>query len=89
MHKGWPTANRLAHAPSYARHAVAHTRNLVESCTGSTGHLQLAKTLEVYTHASGSAQRDAANMLEDQLLPNVPKLENGGTTAEEPSQVGQ
>ena len=36
------------------------------------GHSHMATTLEVYTHASGSAQRDAVNMLADQLFPNVP-----------------
>jgi L,D-transpeptidase YcbB len=29
-----------------------------------------------YSHASGSAQRDAVNLLEQQLFPNVPKLES-------------
>ena len=34
----------------------------------------MATTLEVYTHASGSAQRDAVNLLENQLFPSVPKF---------------
>ena len=41
--------------------------------------------LEVYAHASGSAQRDAVNMLADQLFPNVPKLDGSGNTAQEES----
>src|SRR5262245_28580772 len=35
----------------------------------------MATTLDIYTHANGSAQRDALNLLEEQLFPNVPKLE--------------
>jgi integrase len=38
------------------------------------GHARMATTLEVYTHASASAQREAVILLEDQLFPNVPKL---------------
>src|SRR5260370_17714524 len=49
------------------------------------GHSHMATTLEIYTHASGSAQRDAVNLLEEQLFPNVPKLENSGTIAEKES----
>ena len=39
------------------------------------GHSHMATTLEVYTHASASVQRDAVNLLENQLFPNVPKFE--------------
>jgi hypothetical protein len=41
----------------------------------------LATTLEVYTHASVIAQREAVNLLESQLFPSVPKktVEGGGT----------
>ena len=38
----------------------------------------MATTLEVYTHASGSAQRDAVNLLEDncsQMFPSSTKVE--------------
>jgi hypothetical protein len=49
----------------------------------------MATTLEVYTHASGSAQRDAVNLLEEQLFPNVPKLESCGSIAETESQLVQ
>ena len=49
----------------------------------------MATTLGVYTHASASAQRDAVNLLEDQLFPNVPKLASRGNTAEEKPQVLQ
>ena len=35
MQESWSTANRLARASSHAWHAVAFTRDAVESCTGS------------------------------------------------------
>ena len=38
------------------------------------GHSHLSTTLEVYTHASASAQRQAVDQLENQLFPNVPKF---------------
>jgi len=38
------------------------------------GHSHMTTTLEVYTHASGSAQRQAVELLENQLFPNVPKF---------------
>ena len=39
------------------------------------GHSHMATTLEVYTHASVSAQRDAVNLLEDQLFPSSTEVE--------------
>jgi integrase len=53
------------------------------------GHSHMATTLEIYTHASGSAQRDAVNPLEEQLFPNVPKLESCRSIAEKESQLVQ
>jgi integrase len=53
------------------------------------GHSHMATTLEVYTHSSASAQRDAVNLLEDQLFPIVPKFENSGNTTQEQTQVIQ
>jgi len=53
------------------------------------GHSHMATTLEIYTHASGSAQRDAVNLLEEQLFPNVPKLESCRSIAEKESQLVQ
>jgi integrase len=38
------------------------------------GHSHMTTTLEVYTHASASAQRQAVEQLENQLFPNVPKF---------------
>ena len=37
------------------------------------GHSHMSTTLEVYTHASASAQRQAVDQLESQLFPIVPK----------------
>jgi len=53
------------------------------------GHSHMATTLEVYTHATVCARRDAMNLLEGQLFPNVPKLEKSGNTAQEESQLVQ
>ncbi len=47
--------------------------NSFESAQAQLGHSHMATTLEIYTHARGSAQRDAVNLLEEQLFPNVPK----------------
>jgi hypothetical protein len=34
----------------------------------------MATTLEIYTHASVSAQQQAVTLLENQLFPSVPKI---------------
>jgi len=78
-------------------HALRHTHGTLLHAQGTPlkvaqaqlGHSHMATTLEVYTHASGSAQRDAVNMLADQLFPNVPKLDGSGNTAQEEPQVIQ
>jgi len=62
---------------------------LLKVAQAQLGHSHMAMTLEVYTHASGSAQRDAVNMLADQLFPNVPKLNGSGNTTQEEHQVIQ
>ncbi len=38
------------------------------------GHSDMTTTLQVYTHASGSAQRQAVDHLESLLFPSVPKF---------------
>ena len=38
------------------------------------GHSHMTTTLEIYTHASANAQRQAVEQLENQLFPNVPKF---------------
>jgi len=46
----------------------------------------MATTLQIYTHTSGSAQRDAVNLLQERLFPNVPKLKSCGNIAESANQ---
>jgi integrase len=78
-------------------HALRHTHGTLLHAQGTPlkvaqaqlGHSHMATTLEVYTHTSGSAQRDAVNLLADQLFSNGPKLYGGGNTALEEPQVIQ
>jgi Phage integrase family len=65
-------------------HTLRHTHGTLLHSQGTPlkvaqaplGHSHMATTLDVYAHASVTAQRDAVNLLEGQLFPNVPKLEN-------------
>jgi S-adenosylmethionine/arginine decarboxylase-like enzyme len=43
----------------------------------------MATTLDVYTHSSVIAQRQAVNLLDEQLFPNVPKKEDGSEVGRE------
>jgi integrase len=78
-------------------HTLRHTHGILLHSRGTPlkvaqaqlGHSHMATTLDIYTHASGSAQRDAVNLLEGQLFPNVPKLETCGNIAETESQLVQ
>ena len=78
-------------------HSLRHTHGTLLHSQGTPlkvaqaqlGHSHMATTLDIYTHASGSAQRDAVNLLEEQLFPNVPKLESCGSMAETESQLVQ
>jgi integrase len=78
-------------------HTLRHTHGTLLHSQGTPlkvaqaqlGHSHMATTLDIYTHASGSAQRDAVNLLEEQLFPNVPKLESCGSVAETESQLVQ
>jgi hypothetical protein len=45
----------------------------------------MATTLEVYIHSSVNEQREAVNLLDGQLLPIVPKKENGTESSGEPA----
>jgi integrase len=42
------------------------------------GHSHMTTTLQIYTHASGSAQRQAVDQLEALLFPIVPKSGEAG-----------
>jgi len=63
-------------------HALRHTHGTLLNEQGTPlrvaqaqlGHSHMATTLEVYTHASATAQRQAVEQLENQLFPNVPKF---------------
>jgi site-specific recombinase XerD len=41
------------------------------------GHSYMATTLEIYTQASVIAQREAVNLLDEQMFPSVPKNADG------------
>src|SRR5437879_8657028 len=78
-------------------HALRHTHGTLLHSQGTPlkvaqaqlGHSHMATTLEIYTSASGSAQRDSVTLLDEQLFPNVPKLESSGRTAQEEPQLLQ
>ena len=58
------------HATSqHSRDVPACPGNALEVAQAQLGHSDLATTLEVYTHASVIAQREAVNLLESQLFP--------------------
>jgi len=78
-------------------HTLRHTHGTLLHAQGTPlkvaqaqlGHSHMATTLEVYTHASVSAQRDAVILLESQLFPNVPKFDESGNTGQEEAHVLQ
>jgi integrase len=89
MKASWLAADRL-HALRHTHGTLLHAQGTpLKVAQAQLGHSHMATTLEVYTHASGSAQRDAVNMLADQWFPNVPKLDGSGNTAQEEPQVIQ
>jgi len=63
-------------------HSLRHTRGTLLHEQGTPlrvvqaqlGHSHMTTTLEIYMHASASAQRHAVEQLESQLFPNVPKF---------------
>lgn len=67
-------------------HALRHTHGTLLHEQGTPlrvaqaqlGHSHMTTTLEVYTHASASGQRQAVNQLENQLFPNVPEFAQFG-----------
>src|SRR5437899_8227590 len=94
---GLRTACKRAGLQRIDWHTLRHTHGTLLHSQGTPlkvaqaqlGHSHMATTLEIYTHASGSAQRDAVNLLEEQLFPNVPKLESCGSIAGKESQLVQ
>jgi integrase len=76
--KALRTACKRASLQRIDWHSLRHTHGTLLHSQGTPlkvahaqlGHSHVATTLEVYTHASGSAQRDAVNLLEEQLFPS-------------------
>lgn len=85
------SACKRAGLPRIDWHTLRHTHGTLLHTQGTPlkvaqaqlGHSHMATTLEVYTHASASAQREAVTLLESQLFPSVPKLDERGNTAQE------
>ncbi|MEE8606151.1 MAG: site-specific integrase [Nitrospiraceae bacterium] len=71
---GWHT---LRHTHSTLLHALGTPLKVAQA---QLGHSRLATTLEVYTHTTTEAQREAVVKLEGVLFPNVPKLGVGEKT---------
>ena len=89
--RGLRPACKRAGLPQINWHALRHTHGTLLHVQGTPlkvaqaqlGHSHMATTLEVYTHASVSAQREAVNLLEAQVFPSVPKnAEECSSTAE-------
>ncbi|MGC1965639.1 MAG: tyrosine-type recombinase/integrase, partial [Candidatus Acidiferrales bacterium] len=80
--RGLRPACERAGVPQMDWHGLRHTHGTLLHAQGTPlkvaqaqlGHSHMATTLEVYTHASVSAQRQAVTLLENQLFPSVPKI---------------
>lgn len=89
--RGLRSACKRAGLPRLNWHALRHTHGTLLHIQGTPlkvaqaqlGHSDLATTLEVYTHASVIAQREAVNLLESQVFPSVPKNAVESETTEE------
>ena len=79
--RGLQSACKRAELPRINWHALRHTHGTLLHVQGTPlkvaqaqlGHSHMATTLEVYTHASVVAQREAVNLLDEQVFPSVPK----------------
>ena len=89
MQESWSAANRLAHSSTHARHAVAFTRDAAEGCTGSTWAFAHGDNFGRLYARQRECAKGAVNLLEGELFPNVPKLENGEKNAQEETQLVQ
>lgn len=84
-------------ARSFDGRKLRHTRGMLlrsqetslKDAQAQLGHSHLATTLKGSTHPSERAHRDPVNLLEEQLFPNVPKLEGCQNTTQEESQLVQ
>ena len=79
-------ASQRAELGSINWHSLRHTHGTLLHEQGTPlrvaqaqlGHSHMTTTLQVYTHASGSAQRQAVDHLESLLFPSVPKFAEVG-----------
>jgi integrase len=79
--RGLQSACKRAGLPRINWHVLRHTHGTLLHVQGTPlkvaqaqlGHSHMATTLEVYTHASVIAQREAVNLLDEQVFPTVPK----------------
>ena len=91
------SACKRAGLPRIDWHTLRHTHGTLLHTQGTPlkvaqaqlGHSHMATTLEIYTHASASAQREAVTLLESQLFPNVPRLDESGNATQEETQLLQ
>jgi len=80
LRRGLRSACGRAELPRLNWHALRHTHGTLLHGQGTPlkvaqaqlGHSHLTTTLEVYTHASVTAQREAVNLLDKQVFPIVP-----------------
>jgi integrase len=89
--RGLSAACKGAGLPRLTWHALRHTHGTLLHLQGTPlkvaqaqlGHSHMATTLDVYTHASVTAQREAVNLLDRQVFPSVPKNEQENRNATE------
>jgi len=80
LRRGLRSACGRAELPRLNWHALRHTHGTLLHSQGTPlkvaqaqlGHSHLTTTLEVYTHASVTAQREAVDFLDKQVFPIVP-----------------
>jgi integrase len=81
LRRGLRSSCKRAGLPRLNWHSLRHTHGTLLHVQGTPlkvaqaqlGHSHMATTLEVYTHASVVAQREAVNLLDEQVFPSVPK----------------
>jgi integrase len=89
--RGLQGACKRAGLPTINWHALRHTHGTLLHVQGTPlkvaqaqlGHSHMATTLDVYTHASVVAQREAVNLLDERVFPGVPKNADGGRNTPE------
>jgi integrase len=85
-----PAACARAGLPRLTWHALRHTDGALlhgqetplKDAQAQLGHSHLTTTLEVYAHASLTAQRETVNLLDMKVFPNVPDKANSSAKNE-------